>query len=78
MKTFHRVTYGGADLPARARVREILVADGADVNRATRCSRSTDYQRAAHDTIEPPRIGTTATSLRLASRRPPVTTRTTA
>lgn len=32
MKTFHRVTYGGADVPPRARVREILVADGADVN----------------------------------------------
>lgn len=32
MKTFHRVTYGGADVPARARVREVLVADGADVN----------------------------------------------
>lgn len=31
MKTFHRVTYGGAELPERARVREILVADGADV-----------------------------------------------
>jgi acetyl-CoA carboxylase biotin carboxyl carrier protein len=32
MKTFHRVTYAGADVPPRARVREILVADGADVN----------------------------------------------
>jgi acetyl-CoA carboxylase biotin carboxyl carrier protein len=32
MKTFHRVTYGGADVPPRARVREVLVADGADVN----------------------------------------------
>ena len=32
MKTFHRVTYGGADVPARARVRDVLVADGADVN----------------------------------------------
>jgi len=31
MKTFHRVTYGGAGLPERARVRELLVADGADV-----------------------------------------------
>jgi acetyl-CoA carboxylase biotin carboxyl carrier protein len=31
MKTFHRVTYGGAGLPERAKVREILVADGADV-----------------------------------------------
>jgi len=32
MKTFHRVTYGGSDVPARAKVREVLVADGADVN----------------------------------------------
>jgi acetyl-CoA carboxylase biotin carboxyl carrier protein len=32
MKTFHRVTFGGADVPPRARVREVLVADGADVN----------------------------------------------
>jgi acetyl-CoA carboxylase biotin carboxyl carrier protein len=32
MKTFNRVTYGGAGLPARARVTELLVADGADVN----------------------------------------------
>lgn len=32
MKTFHRVTYGGADVPPRARVAELLVADGADVN----------------------------------------------
>lgn len=32
MKTFHRVTYGGADVPARARVTAVLVADGADVN----------------------------------------------
>jgi len=31
MKTFHRVTYGGPGLPERARVREVLVADGADV-----------------------------------------------
>ncbi|MBL0215202.1 MAG: hypothetical protein IPQ07_15100 [Myxococcales bacterium] len=31
MKTFHRVTYGGANLPERARVRELLVSDGADV-----------------------------------------------
>ncbi len=31
MKTFNRVTYGGANLPERARVREVLVADGADV-----------------------------------------------
>jgi len=32
MKTFNRVTYGGAGLPARAKVRSLLVADGADVN----------------------------------------------
>jgi acetyl-CoA carboxylase biotin carboxyl carrier protein len=32
MKTFHRVTYGGADVPPRARVSELLVADGADVS----------------------------------------------
>ena len=33
MKTFHRVSYGGdAALPARARVRELLVRDGDDVN----------------------------------------------
>jgi acetyl-CoA carboxylase biotin carboxyl carrier protein len=32
MKTFHRVAYGGVDVPPRARVREVLVADGADVN----------------------------------------------
>jgi len=32
MKTFHRVTYGGADVPASARVKAVLVADGADVN----------------------------------------------
>ena len=32
MKTFHRVTYGGAGLPERAKIREVLVADGADVN----------------------------------------------
>ncbi len=31
MKTFNRVTYGGPGLPERARVREVLVADGADV-----------------------------------------------
>ncbi len=31
MKTFHRVTYGGPGLPERAKVREIFVADGADV-----------------------------------------------
>jgi acetyl-CoA carboxylase biotin carboxyl carrier protein len=32
MKTFHRVTYGGPDVPPRARVKELLVADGDDVN----------------------------------------------
>jgi acetyl-CoA carboxylase biotin carboxyl carrier protein len=32
MKTFHRVTYGGTDVPPSARVREVLVAEGADVN----------------------------------------------
>ncbi|MEO7731674.1 MAG: biotin/lipoyl-containing protein, partial [Kofleriaceae bacterium] len=32
MKTFHRVTYGGAGLPETARIRKLLVADGADVN----------------------------------------------
>ncbi|MGE5182292.1 MAG: acetyl-CoA carboxylase biotin carboxyl carrier protein [Acidobacteriota bacterium] len=32
MKTFHRVTYGGGDVPPRARVMSVLVADGADVN----------------------------------------------
>jgi acetyl-CoA carboxylase biotin carboxyl carrier protein len=32
MKAFHRVTYGGDGLPERARVRAVLVADGADVN----------------------------------------------
>jgi acetyl-CoA carboxylase biotin carboxyl carrier protein len=32
MKTFHRVAYGGGEVPARARVREVLVADGDDVN----------------------------------------------
>lgn len=32
MKTFHRVTYGGADVPPRATVKDVLVADGADVN----------------------------------------------
>lgn len=31
MKTFHRVTYGGPGLPERAKVREILVADGDDI-----------------------------------------------
>jgi biotin carboxyl carrier protein len=32
MKSFHRVHYGGADVPPRVRVREVVVADGADVN----------------------------------------------
>lgn len=32
MKTFHRVTYGGGELPPRARVTSILVGDGDDVN----------------------------------------------
>ena len=32
MKTVHRVTFGGPDMPPRAKVRELLVADGADVN----------------------------------------------
>jgi acetyl-CoA carboxylase biotin carboxyl carrier protein len=32
MKTFHRVTYGGPELPDTARVTRVLVADGADVN----------------------------------------------
>lgn len=32
MKTFNRVTYGGSGLPDRAKVRQVLVADGADVN----------------------------------------------
>ncbi|MEJ7602923.1 MAG: biotin/lipoyl-containing protein [Kofleriaceae bacterium] len=32
MKTFHRVTYGGPGVPERAKIRELLVADGADVN----------------------------------------------
>ncbi|MBS1119356.1 MAG: Biotin carboxyl carrier protein of acetyl-CoA carboxylase [Deltaproteobacteria bacterium] len=32
MKTFHRVTYGGDDLPERARIRSVLVRDGDDVN----------------------------------------------
>ena len=32
MKTFHRVHYGGADLPERAKVREVLVKDGDDVS----------------------------------------------
>lgn len=32
MKTFHRVHFGGADMPERAKVRELLVKDGDDVN----------------------------------------------
>jgi acetyl-CoA carboxylase biotin carboxyl carrier protein len=32
MKTFNRVTYGGAGLPERARVKDVLAADGADVS----------------------------------------------
>ncbi len=32
MKSFHRVTYGGGDVPTRARVKAVLVTDGADVN----------------------------------------------
>lgn len=32
MKSFHRVTYGGGDVPTRARVTAVLVTDGADVN----------------------------------------------
>jgi acetyl-CoA carboxylase biotin carboxyl carrier protein len=32
MKTFHRVTYGGAEVPPRAKVKDVLVADGSDVN----------------------------------------------
>jgi biotin carboxyl carrier protein len=32
MKTFQRVAYGGADVPARARVRDVLVGDGDDVH----------------------------------------------
>ncbi len=32
MKTFHRVTYGGAGLPDRAKVIAIAIADDADVN----------------------------------------------
>jgi acetyl-CoA carboxylase biotin carboxyl carrier protein len=32
MKTFHRVHYGGPGLPEIARVRRVLVAEGADVN----------------------------------------------
>jgi acetyl-CoA carboxylase biotin carboxyl carrier protein len=32
MKTFHRVIYGGPGLPETARIRQVLVADGDDVN----------------------------------------------
>jgi len=32
MKTFHRVHFGGGDMPERARVRDVLVKDGDDVN----------------------------------------------
>jgi acetyl-CoA carboxylase biotin carboxyl carrier protein len=32
MKTFNRVTYGGDDLPARAKVKAILAEDGADLD----------------------------------------------
>lgn len=32
MKTFHRVTYGGAGMPESAKVRAVLVKDGDDVN----------------------------------------------
>lgn len=32
MKTFHRVHYGGEGLPERARIRDVLVRDGDDVN----------------------------------------------
>jgi acetyl-CoA carboxylase biotin carboxyl carrier protein len=32
MKTFHRVTYGGAGMPEAARVKAVLVKDGDDVN----------------------------------------------
>ncbi|MGE0550733.1 MAG: acetyl-CoA carboxylase biotin carboxyl carrier protein subunit [Kofleriaceae bacterium] len=32
MKTFHRVGYGGGGLPAKARVRAVLISDGTDVN----------------------------------------------
>jgi acetyl-CoA carboxylase biotin carboxyl carrier protein len=35
MKTFDRVTYGGAGVPARARVVEVLVADETDVEVGT-------------------------------------------
>jgi acetyl-CoA carboxylase biotin carboxyl carrier protein len=31
MKTFHRIAYGGAGLPARAKILSIAVADGTDV-----------------------------------------------
>ena len=32
MKTFHRVHFGGPDVPERAKVREVLVKDGDDVS----------------------------------------------
>jgi acetyl-CoA carboxylase biotin carboxyl carrier protein len=32
MKTFHRVHFGGADMPERAKVKAVLVKDGDDVN----------------------------------------------
>ena len=32
MKSFHRVAYGGPEVPPRARVRELIAVDGADVN----------------------------------------------
>jgi len=35
MKTFNRLTYGGAGLPDRARVRAVLVRDEADVDSGT-------------------------------------------
>jgi acetyl-CoA carboxylase biotin carboxyl carrier protein len=31
MKTFHRISYGGSDLPPHARVKAVLVAEGADL-----------------------------------------------
>ena len=33
MKTFNRIAYGGAGLPARAKVLRVVPADGADINR---------------------------------------------
>jgi hypothetical protein len=35
MKTFHRVAYGGAGLPERCCVVEMLLADGDDVEQGT-------------------------------------------